>query len=399
MTEAQTPPTTVSRRSVLIGAAAAAVGLGVWSTFSGGHRSSRAGRGVIIGPGRFINTDTGKMSFVLCLFDLDNAPDSHGDPYRTIEMDFFGHGFAEDPRRPGRAVIFEKKGAGCCEVDLREGKVTRPITTTADRAFYGHGAFSRDGQVLFATENRLDTKDGLVCIRDAETLREIGQFPTYGKSPHDCHLVDEGRTLVITNGGGPLEMTTAEGAPCVSFVDVRSTKLLERLVFETPQINAGHLALSGRNDLVTVSAPRDGLPTTARGGVTLRSGKGRFVTMTTPPEVTSRMVGESLSLCIDEASSVVGVTNPDGNIVTFWDIPGQRFVKKLDLPAPRGLTKTLNEEYLVLSYGAGTLALIAPGRLELMPLRGMEKSVLSGSHIVAWDSKRRPDATGPAAST
>jgi hypothetical protein len=46
------------------------------------------------------------------------------------------------------------------------------------------------------------------------------------------------------------------------------------------------------------------------------------------------MIGESLSLCIDEPSQVVGVTNPDGNIVTFWDLLGKKFVKRLDLPRP-----------------------------------------------------------------
>jgi len=71
---------------------------------------------------------------------------------------------------------------------------------------------------------------------------------------------------------------------------------------------------------------------------------------------------------------VVGVTNPDGNVVTFWDLARQRFVKRLELPAPRGLTKTLDEEYLVLSYGAGTLTLVEPSTLEPVSFRRVDKS-------------------------
>ena len=91
--------------------------------------------------------------------------------------------------------------------------------------------------------------------------------------------------------------------------------------------------------------------------------------MTEPAEVVSRMVGESLSLCIVEERSVVGVTNPDGNIVTFWDMEKQQFLKKLELKAPRGLTRTLDGSHLALSHGAGTLTLLSPETLEPVPLR------------------------------
>ena len=335
-------------------------------------------RGTIVGPGRFLDTDTGQTSFVLCRFDLD------GDGARTVPMEFFGHGLIQHPLEPWRGVVFEKKGPGCCEVDLRRGSVLRPITTPAHRAFYGHGAFSSDGGLLFATENHLETMTGLICVRDGRTYEEIGEFPTYGKSPHDCHLVDEGRTLVITNGGGPLDDPGEDAAPSVTFVDARSTRLLERLTFETPRINAGHLALTRQRDLVAISAPREGLAPTERGGVTIRTGNGPFVTMTGPQDIVSRMVGESLSLCIVEERGVVGVTNPDGNIVTFWDMAEKRFLGKLDVPAPRGFTRTLDGGRLALSYGAGALALLSPETLEPVSLR-VQKSELSGSHIFTLD--------------
>lgn len=138
---------------------------------------------------------------------------------------------------------------------------------------------------------------------------------------------------------------------------------------------------------MAVSAPREGLPTIERGGVTIRTGGGAFLTMTIPEEIVSRMVGESLSLCIVEERSVVGVTNPDGNIVTFWDMNAKRFLKKPDLPAPRGITRTLDGAYLALSYGAGTLTLLSSQTLEPVQLR-VAKSELSGSHIFPLDLPR-----------
>jgi hypothetical protein len=265
------------------------------------------------------------------------------------------------------------------------GQVTRSITTPKERAFYGHGAFSRDGALLFATENRLETKTGLVCVRDGKTYAEIGEFPTYGKSPHDCHLIDEGRTLAITNGGGVMGDAALDAAPSVTFVDARSTKLLERLTFDNPRINAGHLALTRGRDLVAISAPREGLPPSELGAVTIRTGSGPFVTMRDPEDVISRMAGESLSLCFVEERGIVGVTNPDGNIVTFWDMKEKRFLKKLDLPAPRGFARTLDGAHLVLSYGAGSLTLLSPDTLEPVTEHRVAKSQVSGSHVFTLD--------------
>ena len=78
---------TVSRRSVLLGAGATAVGIQLFGVACG--RPGQAKRkGTILGPGRFVDTRTGSMSYVLCLFDLDR-----GDS-RTIDMTYFGHGLA-----------------------------------------------------------------------------------------------------------------------------------------------------------------------------------------------------------------------------------------------------------------------------------------------------------------
>jgi hypothetical protein len=374
-------PVVLTRRTVLQGAVAAALEAAAMAAL-GCTRATQTRRGTVLGHGRFLDKDTGRTTYLLALFDLDRAGT------RTVPMDFFGHGFAPDPRAARRGVIFEKKGPGCCEVDLVDGRVVRSIAAADGRAFYGHGAFSRDGALLFATENKLDTKEGLIAVRDGRTFRELGQFPTYGKSPHDCQLVDGGKTLAITNGGGKFDDASALGAPSVTFVEVDSARLLEKLTFETPRINAGHLVVTGKRDVATISAPREGLPTTDPGGITLRSGHGPFRTLAEPKDVVSRMVGETLSLCIDDRSSVVGATNPDGNLVTFWDVASGRFVKQLDLPAPRGLTKTLDGEYFVLSYGreSGTLTFVSPQTLEPVAVGRVDRAPVSGSHLFTWDA-------------
>src|SRR4051812_18270134 len=78
-----------------------------------------------------------------------------------------GHDVTFDPvarrsvvfaRRPGTfAVVFDHPGKG------------EPLTITspAGRHFFGHGVFSPDGRLLYATENDFDNAAGMIGIYEA----------------------------------------------------------------------------------------------------------------------------------------------------------------------------------------------------------------------------------------
>ncbi len=104
-------------------------------------------------------------------------------------MEFFAHGFAQKRDAWGIAATFQKIGPGAAEIDIANGKVLRTIAPEKDRLFYGHGAYSLDGRLLYSTERDEKRKTGLITIRDAGTLAYLGKFPTYGDHPHDCHLI------------------------------------------------------------------------------------------------------------------------------------------------------------------------------------------------------------------
>ena len=60
-----------------------------------------------------------------------------------------------------------------------------------DRHFFGHGAFSADGRLLYATENDYERARGMIGVRDAtDGYRQIGEFPAHGMEPHDIALLD-----------------------------------------------------------------------------------------------------------------------------------------------------------------------------------------------------------------
>ena len=338
--------------------------------------STGQARGIVVGFGKGHAPGTGQPLFVGAIADLDER--SIG----LVDLDFFGHGFAPHPIEKHRAVVFEKRGPGCCEIDLRERKVLRRIPAPAGRHFYGHGAFSPDGATLYVAETNLESHEGRIAVLDGKTLSERGTFPTYGANPHECLLLDGGSTLVITNGGD-----AKAGSPgSVTFVDAKSEKLLERLPIPDDRFNAGHVAVSGRGDLVAISAPRDGLPLEAPGGVSIRPApgpatKGRFGAMVQPKDLTERLIGEALSVALHEGRRLAAVTHPDANLVTIWDVAGMKLVKSLSLPAPRGLTRTLDGEHLVVSHSGGKLSMLPWSTLEVGEPLPLGQTPFGGSHL------------------
>jgi len=100
-----------------------------------------------------------------------------------------------------------------------------------------------------------------------------------------------------------------------------------------------------------------------------------------PAEITRQMFGETLSVAIHEDSGIVGVTHPDGNMVTFWSIQDRQFIKSIKLYRPRGITlSNNNKDFLITAE----------------PNPFFEQSYISGSHIYNWSADMQEiSAPGP----
>ena len=338
-------------------------------------------KGTIIGPGAVDNEEIGEREFFLGLIDLDK-PEPY--PVNTIKLDFFAHGVSPNSVQPTRAALFQKQGPGACEVDLAERVVIRPITTAADRRFYGHGAYSPDGSILYATETIMSTPDlkGIIAVRDAQSHEYLGEFPSYGAQPHDCQLIDDGKIMAVTNGGLHF------GHPsrgCVSFVEIATQKLVDQVIIDSEEKNAGHLFISPKGHLAIVSAERDGLDEkTFTGGITLRPAGGEAKLLWEPVDLLARMIGETLSVYIDDKTGVVAATTPAANLVTFWDINTGELVKSLNVPDPRGITLTLDGKYWALSCANAVLTFLHADSLEAADIKPVFPSYTTGSHVIPY---------------
>lgn len=131
-------------------------------------------------------------------------------------------------RRPGNfAVAFPASG------------IAEPVMfrAPAGRHFFGHGAFSTDGRLLYATENAFEAGTGRIGLYDVTAgFARIGEFDSHGTGPHELLLMPGGRALAICNGGiethpdtGRAMLNIATMRPNIAFVDARDGSLVAKL--------------------------------------------------------------------------------------------------------------------------------------------------------------------------
>lgn len=292
------------------------------------------------------------------------AVDVKGKPHFEIPVGARCHATAPDPVRPNRAVVFPKRpGYLSYLVDFEVGTIIKEFRARPGRFFYGHGSYSKDGKYLFATENDYLAKKGVVSIWDGETMQFLGEIPSHGIGPHELKMLDDGKTLVIANGGvfehpdigeekGREKLNVSEMAPSLVYVDAASSKLLGEFRPENHFLGLRHLSI--RNDgLVAIAIQNEGpkeLPTPL---VAFHKGEEQLRLANAPEEILRRMNHYALSVLMEEKSGITCVTCPKGNLVTFWDAEKAEYISSLDIDDAGGVTLSPDERSFLITTGAG----------------------------------------------
>lgn len=297
---------------------------------------------------------------------------------RLIDVPFFPHGLAVDPLNRQRIYAFEKVGPGAAVIDLATMRWQSTIAPAKKRRFYGHAVCSPDGEFLYSTET--DNQGvGAIGVREASSLRYVGDFPSYGANPHDCALIEDGQVMVITNGGGN---AASEDTPCVSYVDVRTRRLLHKSDMPDRRFNTGHLFMLPGRESVVVSAPRLGLGVEHPGAISRQKAGQNLSVIDKPQAVTEALLGEALSVLALPAQDLLMVTHPTPGLVTLWRLGSGEHVKSLALPHARGLVQSQDGQTVWISFGtAASLCALSLRTFELVPEQVMVNTLLAGSHL------------------
>ncbi|OWV79899.1 hypothetical protein ATY78_09145 [Rhizobium sp. R635] len=252
-------------------------------------------------------------------------------------------------RRPGTyAMIFDPRNKGEPIV----------ISSREDRHFYGHGAFSPDGRLLYASENDFDGNRGMIGLYDAtDRFTRIGEFETYGIGPHDMTVSDDGRLLIVANGGiethpdfGRTKLNLGAMQPSLVLIDAATGALVEKhmLPAEWSALSTRHVDLGGDGRIwfaCQYEGHRNDLPPLVG-----HFAKGEDLSFIDLPEETTRRLANYVgAIAVNRSEGLVGVTSPKGGASVTIDARTGKVLAETIVPDAAGIAPA-REGFAVSSY-------------------------------------------------
>ncbi|MCQ0988176.1 DUF1513 domain-containing protein [Jiella marina] len=179
-----------------------------------------------------------------------------GEVVSSVTLPDRGHDVAFDPISR-RAVAFARRPRTFAIIfDPLSGETLQTLSSPEGRHYFGHGFFSPDGRLMYATEHDYDAARGLIAVYDvAAGFRRIGEVDAHGMDTHEALLMPDGETIVLANGGLEthpdygrqiLNLPTME--PAIVFLDRRSGDLIDRIPVsqDIHKLSLHHIAIDGK---------------------------------------------------------------------------------------------------------------------------------------------------------
>jgi len=245
----------------------------------------------------------------------------------NVDLPVRGHDVTYSPQA-GRAVVFARRpGTFAVVFDPTGQAAPHTIASVEGRHFFGHGVFSPDGMLLYATENDFENSRGVLGIYDvAGGYKRIGEFQTYGIGPHEVILLPDGKTFAIANGGiethpdyGRAELNLESMDPSLSFVDARDGHLVGqlRLASDLHMLSIRHMVVdaAGRIWFGCQFRGREGMPQLV--GYATLDGDIRLIAL--PETALASLGGYVGGLAVSGDLETVAVSSPVGGTIICID--------------------------------------------------------------------------------
>jgi hypothetical protein len=241
-----------------------------------------------------------------------------------------GHAAAAHPERPEAVAFARRPGTFALVIDCAEGREVARLEAPADRHFYGHGAFSADGALLFTTENAIAEGTGRLGVWDAgDGYRRIGEVPTGGTGPHEVKLMPDGLRLAVANGGietdptsGRAELNLATMRSSLAYVEVTTGAVAD--VLELPpelRLNSIRHLATGRDGTLTAGLQWQGSELEHPPLLAVhRPGARGLQTLAAEPAVQRRARTYAGSVAVSDDGRRAAFTAPRGNLMLIFDL-------------------------------------------------------------------------------
>jgi len=250
-------------------------------------------------------------------------------------------------RVASRAVAFARR-PGTYAMIFAPDKSMEPIAVTSveGRHFYGHGCFSADGRLLYATENDFAANRGMIGVYDGtDKFARIGEFPSYGIGPHDMTLSADGKMLVVANGGiethpdfGRTKLNLDHMEPSLALIDTGTGALIERHAMpdNLRQLSTRHVDIGADGKVwfaCQYEGARNDLPPLA--GSFSRGEDIRFLDL--PEETTLALANYVGAIAVNRRNGLIGLTSPKGGTTVTIDAKTGQVIRRDSLADAAGI--------------------------------------------------------------
>lgn len=263
-------------------------------------------------------------------FKLDIVTLASGE-VRTIALLNEGHSVVVHPVTASEVLVLPKQGRIASRLQLKDLEaLPTPLRAIDEFNFFGHGVYSSDGSTLFCTESKTYGDPGIISIRDGKDFKVLGRFDSFGNAPHEVHIADSGKTLVVAHAGAPL---TAEGSQ-ITFIDIKSGKPLGRME-STPKQAANHFAMN-QSGTVVVAPTRDGdgPAVLLQGSRSLSDGKLSEIPVKNAPP---GRYFQLLSVALDTHGNFAIATSQKSSQVFVFDLKNKKCIREFPYPEASGV--------------------------------------------------------------
>ncbi len=308
--------------------------------------------------------------------------DDAGEVLFQEALDGRGHDIALSPDRSLAVFFARRPGYFALVVDLEGRQRKLAFTPPPGKHFFGHGFFSPDGRLLYATESGGEDETGLIGIYDvAAGFIRIGAHATRGLDPHEALLLPGGRTVVVANGGMQthpdderLVLNLATMEPSLSYIDLATGDLVAQvsLAADLHQVSLRHMGID-MSGAVWIGGQYQG-PPTDEVPLVVRHRLGQdLMPISAPAKVYASLRQYVGSVSANADGSLIATTSPRGGVVIEWNAQTGAVVSE----------RTLTDVCGVAPEGDGFLVSDGQGQLT------EEDGLLRTYPQTAWDNHLR----------
>ena len=223
------------------------------------------------------------------------------------------------------------------------------------------------------TEASRSDSEGKIVVRDAKTLEVKSEIPSFGVSPHELFLVDNGETLAVSNSG-----KREKDRSNIAFIELKSKKLLEKVELDDPEYSAQHFIVTNKGEIFAAVNRLDQSRNISYALATGKRGTSKPLAMLGMPKVhSSEIATQILSVAYDESSHILATTCPTSGWAHLWNMNKMSLLKSFQIRKASGVV-------LLPSENAFVIASMASGEvLRKVSLKTMECATLQTDKKIA----------------